>query len=86
MELWQDLAEHRVQGRRNELDVPGKYEVLQARTTRGVMADEWVDGEWMDMYEMHDAMQAAGIKKFNTLMLTHPFFLLETSYRIGSTE
>ena len=49
-------------------DVPGKYEVQQARATRGVMADEWVDGEWMDMYEMYDAMQAAGIKKFNTLM------------------
>jgi hypothetical protein len=32
------------------------------------MTDEWVDGEWMDMYQMHDAMQAAGIKKFNTLM------------------
>ena len=50
------------------LDVPGKYEVQQARATRGVMTDEWVDGEWMDMYQMHDAMQAAGIKKFNTLM------------------
>ena len=49
-------------------DVPGKYEVQQARATRGVMSDEWVDGEWMDMYEMYDAMQAAGIKKFNTLM------------------
>ena len=50
------------------LDFPGKYEVQQARATRGVMSDEWVDGEWMDMYEMYDAMQAAGIKKFNTLM------------------
>ena len=50
------------------VDVPGKYKVQEARATRGVMADEWVDGEWMDMYEMYDAMQAAGIKKFNTLM------------------
>ena len=50
------------------LDVPGKYVVQQAPATRGVMSDEWVDGEWMDMYEMYDAMQAAGIKKFNTLM------------------
>ena len=50
------------------LDVPGKYEVLQAPATRGVMTDEWVDGEWMDMYEMHDAMKAAGIERFNTLM------------------
>ena len=50
-------------------DVPGKYEVQQTRgTTRGVMADEWVDDEWMDMYEMNDAMKAAGIEKFNTLM------------------
>ena len=48
------------------LDVPGKYVVQQAPATRGVMSDEWVDGEWMDMYEMYDAMQAAGIKKFNT--------------------
>ena len=48
------------------LDFPGKYEIKNP--TRGVMADEWVDGEWMDMYEMYDAMQAAGIKKFNTLM------------------
>ena len=50
------------------VDVPGKYEVQEARATRGVMVDEWVDGEWMDMYEMHDAIQAAGIRKFNTLM------------------
>ena len=49
-------------------DVPGKYEVQQARATRGVMTDEWVDGEWMDMYEMYDAMKAAGIDHFNTLM------------------
>ena len=50
------------------VDVPGKYKVQEARATRGVMADEWVDGEWMDMYQIYDAMQAAGIKKFNTLM------------------
>lgn len=48
------------------LDFPGKYEIKNP--TRGVMSDEWVDGEWMDMYEMYDAMLAAGIKKFNTLM------------------
>ena len=50
------------------VDVPGKYEVQEARATRGVMVDEWVDGEWMDMYEMNDAMKAAGIDHFNTLM------------------
>ena len=54
-------------------DVPGKYEVLQARATRGVMVDEWVDNEWMDMYEMYDAMKAAGIEKFNTLMFHNCF-------------
>ena len=47
-------------------DVPGKYEIKNP--TRGVMTDEWVDGEWMDMYEMYDAMKAAGIERFNTLM------------------
>ena len=47
-------------------DVPGKYEIKNP--TRGVMADEWVDDEWMDMYEMNDAMKAAGIDHFNTLM------------------
>ena len=47
-------------------DVPGKYEIKNP--TRGVMADEWVDDEWMDMYEMYDAMKAAGIERFNTLM------------------
>ena len=48
------------------LDVPGKYEIKDL--TRGVMSDEWVDGEWMDMYQMYDAMKAAGIEHFNTLM------------------
>ena len=48
------------------IDVPGKYEIKNP--TRGVMSDEWVDGEWMDMYQMYDAMKAAGIDHFNTLM------------------
>lgn len=52
-------------------DVPGKYEIKNL--TRGVMTDEWVDGEWMDMYEMYDAMQAAGIDHFNTLMFHNCF-------------
>ena len=47
-------------------DVPGKYQIKNQ--TRGVMTDEWVNGEWMDMYEMYDAIQAAGIDHFNTLM------------------
>ena len=54
------------------LDVPGKYEIKNQ--TRGVMSDEWVDGEWMDMYEMNDAMQAAGIEKINTLLF-HTCFI-----------
>ena len=52
-------------------DVPGKYEIKNQ--TRGVMADEWVNGEWMDMYEMYDAMKAAGIDHFNTLMFHNCF-------------
>ena len=47
-------------------DVPGKYEIKNL--SRGVMTDEWVDGEWMDMYQMNDAMKTAGIDHFNTLM------------------
>ena len=47
-------------------DVPGKYQIKNQ--TRGVMTDEWVNDEWMDMYEMYDAMKAAGIDHFNTLM------------------
>jgi hypothetical protein len=47
-------------------DVPGKYEIKNL--SRGVMTDEWVDGEWMDMYQMNDAIKAAGIDHFNTLM------------------
>ena len=46
-------------------DVPGKYEMLSS-STRGVMGDEW-NGEWMDMYEMRDAIKASGIDRLNTL-------------------
>lgn len=56
-------------------DVPGKYqveEIFQART-RGVMADEWLKGEWMDMYEMYDAVKAAGINRLNTLFFHNCF-------------
>ena len=52
-------------------DVPGKYEVKNL--TRGVMTDEWVDDEWMDMYEMYDAMKAADIDHFSTLMFHNCF-------------
>ena len=52
-------------------DVPGKYEIQPL--TRGVMVDEWVNNEWMDMYEMYDAMKAAGIDHFNTLMFHNCF-------------
>jgi len=50
-------------------DVPGKYQVedITPATTRGVMSDEWLNGEWMDMYEMYDAVKAAGINHLNTL-------------------
>ena len=49
-------------------DVPGKYDVVQV-ARRGMMADEWYDGEFMDMYEMCDAFKAAGIDRLNTLFL-----------------
>ena len=52
-------------------DIPGKYQVNSP--TRGVMTDEWADGEWMDMYEMYDAMKAAGIDHFNTVMFHNCF-------------
>ena len=52
-------------------DVPGKYQIQDI--TRGVMTDEWVDNEWMDMYEMYDAMQSAGIDRFRTLMFHNCF-------------
>jgi hypothetical protein len=56
-------------------DVPGKYqveEIFQAQT-RGVMSDEWLKGEWMDMYEMYDAVKAAGIDRLNTLYFHNCF-------------
>ena len=50
-------------------DVPGKYQVedITPAATRGVMADDWLKYEWMDMYEMYDAIKAAGIDHLNTL-------------------
>lgn len=47
-------------------DIPGKYGVTEA-STRGVMTDEWLEYEWMDMYEMYDAVKAADIDHLNTL-------------------
>lgn len=54
-------------------DVPGKYTINEATSTRGVMTDEWVDDEWMDMYELYDAMHAAGIDRFKTIMYHNCF-------------
>jgi hypothetical protein len=50
-------------------DVPGKYHVedITPAATRGVIGDEWLDNETMDMYEMYDAVKAAGIDHLNTL-------------------
>lgn len=50
-------------------DVPGKYQVedITPAVTRGVIGDEWLDDETMDMYEMYDAVKAAGIDHLNTL-------------------
>jgi hypothetical protein len=47
-------------------DVPGKYEINKS-ATRGVIGDEWLKFETMDMYEMYDAVKAAGIDRLNTL-------------------
>lgn len=47
-------------------DVPGKYS-MDARATRGVIYDEWNSNEELDMYELHDAIKAAGIDRLNTL-------------------
>ena len=56
-------------------DVPGKYQVedITQATTRGVMSDDWLKGEWMDMYEMYDAVKAAGIDRLNTLYFHNCF-------------
>ena len=56
-------------------DVPGKYQVedITLAATRGVMTDEWLDSEWMDMYEMYDAVKAAGIDHLNTLYFHNCF-------------
>ena len=54
-------------------DVPGKYPINEVSSTRGVMTDEWVDDEWMDMYEMYDALNAAGIDRLKTLMFHNCF-------------
>ena len=50
-------------------DVPGKYQVedITPAATRGVIGDEWLNDETMDMYEMYDAVKAAGIDHLNTL-------------------
>ena len=50
-------------------DVPGKYQVedITPAATRGVIGDEWLDDETMDMYEMYAAVKAAGIDHLNTL-------------------
>ena len=56
-------------------DVPGKYQVeeIAQAATRGVMSDDWLKGEWMDMYEMYDAVKAAGIDRLNTLYFHNCF-------------
>jgi len=45
---------------------PGKYDVAGA-PSRGVIGDEWNNGEEMDMFELHDGLRAAGIDHLNTL-------------------
>ena len=49
-------------------DVPGKYEdPAAAPATRGVIGDEWNEGEQLDMYELSAAIRSAGLNRLNTI-------------------
>ena len=54
-------------------DVPNKYDLempLEAQKQplhRGVIGDEWNAEEQLDMYELHDAIKAAGIDRLSAL-------------------
>ena len=51
-------------------DVPGKYNLAHPaphRAPKGVIYDEWNNDEELDMYEFAAAIEATGIKKFNTI-------------------
>ena len=49
-------------------DVPGKYEdPAAAPATRGVIGDEWNEGEELDMYELSTAIRSAGLSRLNTI-------------------
>ncbi len=49
-------------------DVPGKYEdPAAASATRGVIGDEWNEGEQLDMYELSAAIRSAGLNRLNTI-------------------
>ena len=49
-------------------DVPGKYEdPAAASATRGVIGDEWNEGEELDMYELSSAIRSAGLSRLNTI-------------------
>ena len=49
-------------------DVPGKYEdPAAASATRGVIGDEWNEGEELDMYELSAAIRSAGLSRLNTI-------------------
>lgn len=51
-------------------DVPGKYDLTHPaphRAPQGVIYDEWLNNEELDMYEFAAAIEATGLKKFNTI-------------------
>lgn len=51
-------------------DVPGKYDLAHPaplRSPKGVIYDEWNNNEELDMYEFAAAIEATGLKKFNTI-------------------
>lgn len=49
-------------------DVPNKFSE-EAGDTRGVLKDEWLQSEELDMYELNQALEAAGGRKLKALFL-----------------
>ena len=49
-------------------DIPGKYDEIEPyAATRGVIGDEWVGGEQLDMYELVAGVKATGLDRLNTI-------------------
>ena len=48
-------------------DVPGKYDTAEASATRGVIGDEWNEGEQLDMYELAYAIRSVSKRPFDNI-------------------